>query len=570
MTSIQNRLSSKKVAIYIRVSTHWQVDKDSLQVQRRELGAYAEMILGISDYVVFEDPGYSAKNTDRPAYQTMMERLRTGEFSHLLVWKIDRISRNLLDFATMYAELKELGITFISKNEQFDTSSAIGEAMLKIILVFAELERQMTAERVTAVMLSRATNGQWNGGRVPYGYDYDKTTCEFSFNQVEHAVYNRILDLYEEHQSLLFVCRTLTDAGIKTRIGKEWTPTAIHKILTNPFYKGEYRYNVRTGPGGSKKNDESEWIVFEDHHPRMIDDIRFDRIQLMLKRNKRGGVKNGDTYKRKHIHVFGGILRCAMCGSNMNATLDKRRADGWRPSMYACSSRRKSATACTNKYTNDGTVGPFVFNFLANMLRAKADCNIYKNTAELQKQLLTGTPFALVRSIDSADLNNILELLRSGISGLEYKPTTVFTKPESTFNEQELLEERKRKDEIALNRLRTLFLFDETGIPEKEYIVERQKLMDDIEFIDKRLSELTVKEVTLESDDNFLEKASYFLMVEQLLSDKEFDYEKFVRSTDLEIPRAFISRVIDHVEISNSKIMSITFTNGITSRFTYR
>ena len=121
-----------------------------------------------------------------------------------------------------------------------------------------------------------------------------------------------------------------------------------------------------------------------------------------------------------------------------------------------------------------------------------------------------------------------------------------------------------------MNRLRTLFLFDETGIPEKEYIVERQKLMDDIESIDKRLSELTVKEVTLESDDNFLEKASYFLMVEQLLSDTEFDYEKFVRSTDLEIPRAFISRVIDHVEISNSKIMSITFTNGITSRFTYR
>lgn len=570
MTSIQNKLSRKKVAIYIRVSTHWQVDKDSLQVQRRELGAYAEMILGISDYVVFEDPGYSAKNTDRPAYQTMMERLRTGEFSHLLVWKIDRISRNLLDFATMYAELKELGITFISKNEQFDTSSAIGEAMLKIILVFAELERQMTAERVTAVMLSRATNGQWNGGRVPYGYDYDKTTCEFSFNPVEHAVYNRILDLYEEHQSLLYVCRTLTDAGIKTKTGKEWTPTAIHKILTNVFYKGEYRYNVRTGPKGSKKNDESEWIVFEDHHPAMIDDIRFDRIQLMLKRNKRGGVKSGDTYKRKHIHVFGGILRCGLCGSNMNATLDRRRADGWRPSMYACSSRRKSSSACTNKYINDASVGPFVFNFLANMLRAKADCKIYKNTAELQKQLLSGSSFASVAAIEAADLNNILEILRSGISGLEYKPTAVFTKPESTFNEQELLEERKRKDEIALNRLRTLFLFDETGIPEKEYIVERQKLMDDIESIDKRLSELTVKEVTLESDDNFLEKASYFLMVEQLLSEKEFDYEKFVRSTDLDIPRAFISRVIDHVEISNSRVVSITFTNGITSRFIYR
>ena len=170
--AISERLKKSKVAIYIRVSTRYQVDKDSLVVQRRELIAYAEMVLGITDYVIFEDPGYSAKNTDRPDYQRMMDRLRTGEFTHLLVWKIDRISRNLLDFASMYQELKDLGIAFVSKNEQFDTSNAVGEAMLKIILVFAELERNMTSERVTAVMLSRANNGQWNGGRVPYGYRY--------------------------------------------------------------------------------------------------------------------------------------------------------------------------------------------------------------------------------------------------------------------------------------------------------------------------------------------------------------------------------------------------------------
>lgn len=151
------------------MSTHWQIDKDSLKVQRRELIAYVELVLGITDYEVFEDPGYSAKNTDRPDYQAMMERIRTGEFTHLVVWKIDRISRNLLDFAYMYDELKRLGVTFVSKNEQFDTSTAIGEAMLKIILVFAELERNMTSERVTAVMLSRANNGQWNGGRVRMG-----------------------------------------------------------------------------------------------------------------------------------------------------------------------------------------------------------------------------------------------------------------------------------------------------------------------------------------------------------------------------------------------------------------
>lgn len=115
MATASEQLAAKKAAIHIRVSTKYQVDKDSLQVQRRELEAYTDMVLGIKDCVVFEDAGYSAKNTDRPDYQRMIDRLRTGEFSHLLVWKINRISRNLLDFAEMYSELKKLGIAFVSK-----------------------------------------------------------------------------------------------------------------------------------------------------------------------------------------------------------------------------------------------------------------------------------------------------------------------------------------------------------------------------------------------------------------------------------------------------------------------
>ena len=83
----------------------------------------------------------------------MMNRIKMGEFTHLIVWKIDRISRNLRDFSDMYDELKKYNVTFISRNEQFDTSTAMGEAMLKIILVFAELERKLTGERVFSVMI---------------------------------------------------------------------------------------------------------------------------------------------------------------------------------------------------------------------------------------------------------------------------------------------------------------------------------------------------------------------------------------------------------------------------------
>ena len=116
------------------------------------------------------------ENTKRPAYERMMEKVRAGLVSHVLVYKIDRISRNLVDFSLMYDDFKYNRVTFISLNEQFDTSSAIGEAVLKIILVFAELERKLTSERVKDIMIGRATEGKWNGARVPYGWDWDPDT----------------------------------------------------------------------------------------------------------------------------------------------------------------------------------------------------------------------------------------------------------------------------------------------------------------------------------------------------------------------------------------------------------
>ena len=93
---------NEKAALYIRVSTHHQIDKDSLPFQKKELINYSKYVLGIDEYEIFEDAGYSGKNTDRPKFQEMMSRIRAGEFTHVLVWKIDRVSRNLRDFTEMY------------------------------------------------------------------------------------------------------------------------------------------------------------------------------------------------------------------------------------------------------------------------------------------------------------------------------------------------------------------------------------------------------------------------------------------------------------------------------------
>lgn len=570
MPNITDRLAALKVAIYIRVSTHWQIDKDSLQVQRRELIAYAQMVLGIQDFVVFEDPGYSAKNTDRPDYQKMMDRLRTGEFSHLLVWKIDRISRNLLDFANMYEELKKLGVTFVSKNEQFDTSSAIGEAMLKIILIFAELERNMTAERVTAVMLSRANNGQWNGGRVPYGYDYNKDAKKFYPNSQESRVVFRIYELYEREQSLVYVARYLNEHGVRPRSGKDWTPTTVHKILTNVFYIGKYRYNVHQQGSGYKTKDESEWITIEDHHEPIVDDVLFERIQFLLKRNKRGGVKDGASYTKKNIHVFAGLLRCGNCGTNMSATLDRIRADGWRPSVYGCAKRRNNAAACSGKFTSDVTIGPFVFNYIANIIRTQGANATSLSLPELQKLLLKGSMFSDVATVSEDGLSQLHSLLLNGVSGMEYRPVGALSGAETSLNTKDSLLARKRKHETALNRLRSLYLYGDEPMAEKDFIIERQRITDQLSEIDEQLSTLKDDAPSFLADDEFMEKASYFIMAEKLLSDKTIDFEKYIRQLEPSVPRAFLRSVVSKIEITDGRVTAIEFKNGMTHRFSYK
>ena len=137
---------SRITALYVRVSTGYQIDKDSLPFQKKELKNYCVHVLHIppDEIEIYEDAGKSGKNTDRPAFQRMMKKVKAGSVARVVVYKIDRISRNLVDFSLMYDTFKDNRTTFISLNEQFDTSSAIGEAVLKIILVFAELERKLT------------------------------------------------------------------------------------------------------------------------------------------------------------------------------------------------------------------------------------------------------------------------------------------------------------------------------------------------------------------------------------------------------------------------------------------
>ena len=562
---------SPKAAIYIRVSTQMQIDKDSLRVQRSELIAYCTLVLQIQDYEVFEDPGYSAKNTDRPDYQRMIARIRSGEFSHLLVWKIDRISRNLMDFSNMYAELKTLGVTFVSKNEQFDTSTAIGEAMLKIILVFAELERNMTSERVTAVMVSRANNGQWNGGRIPYGYTYDKSTKEFEVNDAEAAVINLMFDLYESEGSLLQVCKRLNENGYRHRTGSLWNPSTLHKVLVNPFTSGGYRYN-RHGANGNQSavRDESEWITIENHHEPIIDKARQDRVIAMLSSKNRSNVSY-KTYQRQNVHIFAGLLECGSCGSNMIATIDRPRANGWRPSIYSCRRRRRTFD-CDNKYISDIVLGPFIFNYISNILKARNNIGRSTTLETFENKLLRGPEFESIAHIGRDGLEAMLTAFKTAKKRAEYiDPGLRSTEnAEATSNREFLLSEKSRL-ERGLNRLSALYLYSESGMAEKDYIIQRKEMQDKLNAVDAELNELSSDEQsTIMSDAEFVESASYFIMTETLQNKKYVNFEKFYQSVNPKTLKNFVNFVIQKVCIKNGKITSITFKSGITHQFFYR
>ena len=565
----------QRAAIYVRVSTHWQIDKDSLPVQRTDLENYCKYALNLDSYEIFEDAGYSAKNTERPAYQQMIARLRSGEFSHLVVWKIDRISRNLIDFATMYDEMKRIGVTFVSKNEQFDTSSAMGEAMLKIILVFAELERKVTSERVSAIMLSRAANGQWNGGRVAYGYSYDKETATFSIVEDEAAVVHMIFDMYEMERSLTVVTKALNAKGLKTRRGIAWSAMTVQGVLRNPFYIGTYRYNYRDEARLISTNHEykpeDEWIMIEDHHKPIIERAQWDNVSSILSSNRRI-VGNGMTYNRKNLHIFAGLLRCSNCGSNMTASPDRARASGWRPSVYTCS-RRKRSHNCDNKYVSDVTLGPFALNFISNMMKAQKSFGATTSIETLEKKLLRGEQLKDVTHIEGIGLQELYDALRrqkiSSVRDRSDRRAEVESK--NNVQEIDLLASEKRRSERALARLQSLYLYGDSAMSEKDYISERKRISDELAVIDARIEYLEKDRSShfSISDTELIEKMDYFIFSQELSDKREVDYERLVRETEPVVIKDFITSVMQNFCIKDGQIESIRFKNGIEYRFLY-
>lgn len=555
-----------RVAIYIRVSTMHQIDKDSLPFQRQELENYAKYVLNTDNYVVFEDAGYSAKNTDRPKYQEMMNGIRKGEFTHILVWKIDRISRNLKDFTEMYEELKDYKVTFVSKNEQFDTSTAMGEAMLKIILVFAELERKLTAERVFGIMLSRAEKGLWNGATVPLGYVWSDEEKFPVVDPDESKIVQYIYELYESLRSTIKVAYRLHEENIATKRNGQWTAKTVRDILRNPFYIGTYRYNMRESGGSRRLKNKEEWIVVENNHHGIIEKVQFERVNQLLSDNYRGltDVQRADIHK----HIFSKMLYCGKCNALLTSGLDVARKDGYRPSRYTCVTSG-GAKRCSN-YVSDIIIGPFIFNYVSNLIRLQERITPKHSLRDMERALLRGNAFIDVVGIDNESLKETYFALTSSMSSKEYSVV-----PKDEFNisdfEIERLQKEKAKYERALTKLEDLYYFgeEEESISQKDYIFKKRDFQERLEEIDDEINTLKQKGEE-KTSDVFVDNAQHFLITKEMQQARNVDYRELSEVVGREALSDFMHTIIEKIVVLDKRVQSITFKNGITHIFAYK
>lgn len=225
------------IAIYARQSVD-KKDSVSIEVQIE----FCKKQFSDEKFKVYKDKGYSGSNTNRPDFEKMINDIKSGKIEKVIVYRLDRISRSLLDFANIIELLNDHNVEFISSTEKFDTSTPIGRAMLNIVMVFAQLERETIQIRIKDNYYSRSKKGMYMGGQVPFGFmkipypEGGKKASTYGTDPNNIETLKEIFELYSTKYSTGEITRYLNDKGIKTASGGLWASSKVIKILRNPCY----------------------------------------------------------------------------------------------------------------------------------------------------------------------------------------------------------------------------------------------------------------------------------------------------------------------------------------------
>lgn len=427
MTESDNR----KFAIYCRKSK-FTGKGDSIETQIEKCKGYIALNFDITDdseFMIYIDEGFSGKNTKRPDYQKMMKACHNHEIKAIVCYKLDRISRNTIDFSLLLEELKELKIDFISATQPFNTTDPTGEAMIKITSVFADLERKLLAERVRDNMLSLAKTGRWLGGTTPLGYrsievktpvDIDgkiRTAYRLNTREEEVPIVHLIFSKFIEFNSLTKTETFLLNNHIKTRNDKNFSRFGLRAILRNPVYAaadeetlkyftdlGTIIYNDssefdgkhglmvynKTDQSTSKSHtlhEYSEWVVSIGKHKPMITGKEWIKVQKLLELNK-----SKNYHKPKNnTSLLSGILVCGHCGSYMRPKANRRLDEnGNKTYSYLCETKEKSRRHLCNITNPQGNLlDERVCDEVKRLAEYEDKEKFYEQIKTAKKQLMT-------------------------------------------------------------------------------------------------------------------------------------------------------------------------------------
>jgi DNA invertase Pin-like site-specific DNA recombinase len=285
-----------RCAIYTRKSSDEGLDQDfnSLDAQHEACAAYIASQKHEGWKMVparYDDGGISGGTLERPALQRLLADIDAGRIDMVVVYKIDRLTRSLADFAKLVDRLEARTCSFVSVTQAFNTSSSMGRLTLNVLLSFAQFEREVTAERIRDKIAASKKKGLWMGGLAPLGYDPhpDPNRRELVVNEVEAETVRRLFSLYLVHGCLNATARAAGDEGLRSKWrvfvngaehgGTLFSRGHIHRILTNPVYRGLIRHHEKTWPGT---------------HPAIIDEDLWDKVQARLQSAsaRRRGARN--------------------------------------------------------------------------------------------------------------------------------------------------------------------------------------------------------------------------------------------------------------------------------------
>ena len=327
----------RKVAIYARVSTTNQAEEGySIDGQIDSLEKYCEA-MGWDVYSKYIDAGFSGGSLKRPEMANLINDVKKGLFDTVLVYKLDRLSRNVRDTLYLIKDVFNINkIDFVSIQENIDTSSAMGTLFLTLLSAIAEFEREQIKERMQLGKLGRAKAGKsmmW--GRTSYGYDYQKETGSLIINPAQSLVVKYIFERYLAGRS---ITKLRDDLNEKYPKEISWNYRAVRGILSNPVYCGYNQYKGQLFPG--------------EHEPIISEDV-YKRTQEELKIRQRTAAEKTNPRPFQAKYMLSGLAQCGYCGAPLKLLMGMVRKDGTRFIRYECHQRHPRKTKGVTVYNNN-------------------------------------------------------------------------------------------------------------------------------------------------------------------------------------------------------------------------